>query len=201
MQSIYSHTLFGLVWFNLPLGVLLTFIFHNLVRDPLIRNLPDCLRSRFSSYIGFRWNAYFWKNWKIVAVSVLVGAASHLLWDSFTHVDGFFIQRITALEQAVVTPFGSVPILKILQHTSTLLGAVVIALVVFKLPAVKNEVSQININYWLIFTGITLAIVGIRLITGLELYQYGNVVVTTISAGLISLIITPVFAENKPKPA
>ena len=38
--SLYSHTLSGLFWFDIPLGLLLCFIFHNLVRDSLCSNLP-----------------------------------------------------------------------------------------------------------------------------------------------------------------
>jgi Domain of unknown function (DUF4184) len=50
MQSDYSHTLGGLFWFDLPLGLLLAFIFHTIVRNMLDDNLPAVLRSLLSNY-------------------------------------------------------------------------------------------------------------------------------------------------------
>ncbi len=48
IKSEYSHTLEGLFWFDLPLGVLLAFIFHNIVRNNFYNNLPLFFKSRFS---------------------------------------------------------------------------------------------------------------------------------------------------------
>jgi hypothetical protein len=55
----------------------------------------------------------------------------------------------------------------------------------------KPENVNINLNYWAILTGLTLAIISIRLSSGLDFKQYGNVIATAISAVLISLILTP----------
>src|SRR6478609_2941554 len=59
VQSDYSHTLSGLFWFDLPLGILLAFIFHNIVRDSLFENLPLILKSRLIRFKQFDWNSYF----------------------------------------------------------------------------------------------------------------------------------------------
>jgi hypothetical protein len=48
IKSNYSHTIDGLFWFDLPLGIILGYIFHYLVRDSLLNNLPIFLKSRFS---------------------------------------------------------------------------------------------------------------------------------------------------------
>ena len=40
-------------------------------------------------------------------------------------------------------------------------------------------------------------IVTVRLFSGLELQEYGNVIVTIISAGLISLILTPFLIKKR----
>lgn len=62
VQSNYSHTWFGLFYFNLPLGIILAFIFHNIVRNTLIQNTPIFLQQRFNKVISFQWNNYFKKN-------------------------------------------------------------------------------------------------------------------------------------------
>lgn len=197
IKSNYSHTIDGLFWFDLPLGLLLTFIFHNVVRNKLFDNLPTILKSRFSSFKQFDWNKYFKSNWFVVTISILIGAASHVFWDSFTHEHGYFVQTILALKNTVDFWGGQIPILKILQHSSTLLGGLVIAFAIYKLPTNKTEKENINLKYWTIFAGLTLIIIVARLLGGLELKQYGNIIVTAISAGLISLALTPWFTKTK----
>jgi len=197
IKSNYSHTIDGLFWFDLPLGLLLAFIFHNLVRDSLFNNLPPFLKSRFSTFKQFDWNRHFKRNWLIVTISILIGAASHIFWDSFTHDHGYFVQTISALQNSVDFLGRQIPILKILQHSSTLLGGLVIAFAIYKLPTNKTENENINLKYWAILIGLTFTIITVRLLSGLDFKQYGNVIVTAISAGLISLTITPWLTKTK----
>ena len=197
IKSNYSHTIDGLFWFDLPLGLLLAFIFHNIVRDSLFDNLPPFLKSRFSTFKQFDWYRYFKKNWIVVTISIIIGAASHIFWDSFTHDHGYFVQTIPALQNSVDFLGRQIPILKILQHSSTLLGGLVIAFAIFKLPTNKTENENINLKYYTILAGLTLTIVAVRFLSGLDPKQYGNVIVTGISAGLISLTITPWLTRTK----
>jgi hypothetical protein len=190
VKSNYSHTIDGLFWFDLPLGLFLAFIFHNIARDRLFDNLPTILKSRFSTFKQFDWNRFFYKNWFVVIFSILIGAASHLFWDSFTHNHGYFVEAIPSLTNTIDIFGGQIPIFKILQHSSTLIGGLVIALAIYKLPSDKSVNKKINLKYWTIFTGITLTIITIRFLSGLEIKQYGNQIVTAISAGLISLTLT-----------
>ena len=199
IKSNYSHTIDGLFWFDLPLGLLLALIFHNIVRDSLFDNFPSILKSRFLAFRQFDWNDHFKRKWFVVAISILIGAASHIFWDSFTHDHGYFVQTIPALQNSVDFLGGQIPILKILQHSSTLLGGLVIAYAIYKLPSNNIEKEIINLKYWTILVTLTLIIIAVRLLSGLELKQYGNLIVTAISAGLISLILTPWLTRTKEK--
>jgi hypothetical protein len=191
IKSNYSHTIDGLFWFDLPLGLLLAFIFHNIVRNSLYNNLPTFLKSRFLTFKQFNWNLQFKKNWFVVSISILIGAASHIFWDSFTHDNGYFIQKIPELQNSVVFLDKQIPVLKILQHASTLIGALIITFTIYKMPTNEIETENINLKYWTILAFITFTIISIRLLSGLDFKQYGNVIVTAISAGMISLILTP----------
>ena len=197
IKSNYSHTIYGLFWFDLPLGLLLAFIFHNIVRESLFNNLPPFLKSRFSTFKQFDWNRHFKQNWIVVTISIIIGAASHIFWDSFTHDHGYFVQTIPALQNSVDFLGRQIPILKILQHSSTLIGGLVIAFAIYKLPTIKTEKENINLKYWTILATLTLTIIAVRLLSGLDPKQYGNVIVTGISAGLISLTITPWLTRTK----
>jgi hypothetical protein len=193
IKSNYSHTIDGLFWFDLPLGILLAFLFHNIVRYQLFKNLPTILKSRFSGFSQFDWNGHFKRNWFVVTISILIGAASHIFWDSFTHDQGYFVQTIPELQNSVDILGGQIPILKVLQHSSTFLGGFVIAFAIFKLPTNKTENEKINLKYWVVLAGLTLTIIWIRLLSGLDFKQYGNVIVTSISAALISLLTAPII--------
>lgn len=197
VTSHYSHTIGGLFWFDLPLGILLAFIFHSIVRNALIQNLPSLLNSRFSTYIGFEWNTHFIKNWLVVLISLLIGAASHLLWDSFTHNHGYFVEAVPALAETV-TLFGKeIPVFKILQHSSTVLGAILIAYAIYRLPAINTGKARISAKYWGLVAAVSFIIIATRLSTGLNFHQYGNVIVTVISAVLISITLTPLLLKLK----
>jgi hypothetical protein len=199
IKSNYSHTIEGLFWFDIPLGLLLALIFHNLVRDKLFDNLPIFLKSRFSTFRQFDLKGHFKRNWHVVTTSILIGAASHILWDSFTHDHGYFVKTIPTLQSSVDFLGRQIPILKILQHSSTLLGGLVIAFAIYKLPTNETEKENIDLKYWTIVVGLTFTIIAVRLLGGLELKQYGHVIATAISAGIISLTLTPWLTRTKEK--
>ena len=199
IKSNYSHTVDGLFWFDFPVALLLTFLFHNIVRDKLFSNLPTALKSRFTTLKEFDWSSYFKLKWFVVTISILIGAASHIFWDGFTHENGYFVQSIPALQNSLDVWGREIQIFKILQHSSTILGILAIAFAIYKLPKNKTGNEKINLKYWAISAGLTLTIVLIKLIDGLEIRQFGNVIITFISAGLISLSITPLLTKAKDK--
>jgi hypothetical protein len=53
LGSIYSHTLAGIFYFDIPVGIAICFIFHDVVRDGLIDHLLVTLQQRFYSLKGF----------------------------------------------------------------------------------------------------------------------------------------------------
>ncbi len=196
VQSIYSHTYIGLLWFDLPLGIVLTFIFHTIVRNAFINNSPTFFQSRLSTFISFDWNNYFRKNCSIVLLSILVGAASHLIWDSFTHEQGFIVQQFSMFRNNIKIDNQQVSIFKILQHTSTLVGCITIVFLVWRLP--KGGISKkINYTYWIVSLCLFAVIIAIQFLMTTNESLYGNIIVTGISAGLVALIVTPLLVQNK----
>ena len=199
IQSLYSHTISGLFWFDLPLGIVLAFIFHVLVRNTLFANLPYCINSRLSEYKSFLWSDYFKRHWLVVCISVLIGAASHLLWDSFTHQHGYFAAAIPQLTQKVTLLGKDVFLFKILQHGSTLIGAIVILYAFLKLPINQNTSKSINYKYWSIVSFVALLVIFLRMAFGLEFRQYGHLIATEIAAVMIGLVLAPLFLKNNTK--
>lgn len=57
-------------------------------------------------------------------LSALVGIATHLLWDSFTHFDGYAVTRVAFLREPVS---GELTVARLLQHLSTVAGLALLA--------------------------------------------------------------------------
>jgi len=195
VQSIYSHTLYGIFWLDLPLAILLTFIFHNIVRNDLYHNLPLIIKSRILTFCNFNWNNHFKTNWIVVSISIIIGIASHLFWDGFTHDHGYFVNHIAELRNSVSLFDIKIPVLKITQHLSSLIGAIVIVFAISKLPKDKTSTTLVNKSYWIYSILFTILIIAIRFLSGLNFKAYGNIVVSIISAVLLSLILTPLFIK------
>lgn len=108
-----SHDVLGLLWFCLPAGLFAYAAFHLIFKQPMLALLPKRLADRLGGWTCAGLPAASW--WS-VAVSMVLGIATHLAWDAFTH-EGVLADAL-ALEQRT---------LQVLQHGSTLLGTVILA--------------------------------------------------------------------------
>jgi len=193
VQSNYSHTLAGIFWFDLPLAIILSFIFHNIVRDQLYNNLPKEIQMRVLVFTQFNWNNYFKQKWAVVLISILIGVISHIFWDSFTHHHGYFVNYIPELKNAVIICGTTIPFLKIAQHLSSFIGAIIIMFAILKLPKNKIPTALISKLYWIYLIIFAILILILRFLNDFSLKAYGNMIVSIIAAVLISSILTPLF--------
>jgi len=195
VYSIYSHTWFGLIWFDLPLALVLTFVYHNIVRDMLISNLPRILYSRLSIYKGFNWNNYAKKNSLVVVISILIGAALHLFWDSFTHENGYFVITFNMINPVNVLGVY-LPLYKVIQHLSTLAGGIVILIAISKLKKISDQTQNNTLRYWVMVVAVVIAVLALRIALGLSILQYPNLIVTTLSGFITGVILVPVIVKS-----
>ena len=121
----FAHTILGSFAVCLPNGVFLLLIFY-LVRKPVCFISPTPHREALSQLcsavlrLGLRSLA-------VIPVSLLLGAWSHILWDSFTHQTGWFVQRVSWLREPLFA-IGSTSFRGhyLLQQFGTVAGAVVL---------------------------------------------------------------------------
>jgi len=199
METKYSHTFWGMFWFDLPLSLLFMLIYNGWVKDKLIDHLPGYLNRRFS-VMRNSGRPYFKRPLLIVAVSILIGTASHLFWDSFTHRGRYFVRHISILTNSVSIAGHPVLVYNIVQHISTLVGAIVIVYATAQLPVSKLTKTQNIGYYWIKIIAVTVLFLIIRLFMDLSIHLFGDVIVTTVSGLLIGLIIVSIFtptAENE----
>lgn len=196
VKSDYSHTLAGTFWFDLPVALVAAFVFHNIVRNCLINNLPDSFKSRIVNFHQFNWNRYFKEYWFAVISSILIGVASHIFWDSFTHIDGYFVITFPALNNTVEIFGFKSRVFKLLQHGSTLLGILLIVYAVFKLP--KSKIIRYGTNklYWRIVIIMVIFTMLISFLITEGDMNYGNILVTAIAAILLAIVLTPLLLRK-----
>lgn len=128
----FGHNFPGVLVLTLPVALLVLWVFHSFVKVQAAALLPQRLQNKVAAYLGeFR----FWGPARLawIVVSILVGIATHVLWDSFTHLEGYPYHHWALLRQSVDVPIlGMMPCYKVLQHTSTVLGLVVLSVWLYR---------------------------------------------------------------------
>ncbi|SEH02501.1 protein of unknown function [Nonomuraea solani] len=106
------HSWLGVVTID-PLAVLILLpLFHGVLRDPLIALLPPSLAGRAALLAPDRLRLL-----PMIAGAVL-GAATHVLWDSFTHSTG----PMEWGAWLAVPVFGVIRLFRLLQYVSSVVG-------------------------------------------------------------------------------
>jgi len=72
--------------------------------------------------------------WAFAAPAILLGVWTHLLWDSFTHRDGWIVHRVEALSAPLVLGPYNGTVFHALQYLSSVVGLCVLVLWYGRLP-------------------------------------------------------------------
>jgi hypothetical protein len=188
-----GHTWWGVFVMNVPIAILLAYIFHYMVKLPLVSNFPVSIQRYFVEIARFKWKIKGFKAWSVFILSIIIGAWSHIFWDSWTHETGYFVQMFEIFKNEVYIASFRWPVYKFLQHGSTLIGFFIIAMYVFRNRAkgdfeLLNRELKCKVIYWLIFLAATVSFVCISYITG-NIRGIGAVVVVLIDGAVIGCII------------
>jgi membrane-bound metal-dependent hydrolase YbcI (DUF457 family) len=116
----FAHSVPGLLLFCVPVSYLVWVTYDRVIRPPVVALLPDAVAS------GLRERPPISTPWVLLAL--LLGAASHIVWDAFTHRTGWVVQHLSALQRPIFPELaGDLPVYSVLQHGSTFVGALLIA--------------------------------------------------------------------------
>jgi hypothetical protein len=187
----FGHTWLGLIAFDIPAAFLLSFIFHNLVRDPLVNHSPKFFRERFSALLSFNWPAYFKKHAAVFFVSVLVGIASHIFLDAFTHSDGAVAKRSSFFLNEIIIWEHPFPMYLILQVATSVVGGLYILLFIFKMNR-REELIQIHRNiipYWLVLAVLTILIFVVRILVDKMHQSFNDIFIAAVGCFLYALLV------------
>jgi hypothetical protein len=124
----FGHTLLGVFLFDLPAAFIALWLFHVYAKEPLYISLPASVRRRIQlgpAALHVRNSSQF----ALVLFSILIGVATHILWDSFTHPGFWPYRHWQFLHRTVELPvYGPMAYLRVIQHGSTVFGAFVLLL-------------------------------------------------------------------------
>ena len=73
--------------------------------------------------------------WALAPVSIILGVWTHLLWDSFTHDEGWMVRRVAALSAEVSFLGYNGTVCHALQYLSSAFGLAAMAVWYWRLPA------------------------------------------------------------------
>lgn len=116
-----AHTFFGTVLVCLPTGLMLLAALY-VLRKPLWFLLPQPHRAILAPVVNVSLSPRL-SNLLATAVSIVLGAWTHIVWDSFTHKNGWVVTHVTVLQEpAFRLGATAFPIYELLQYLSTLIG-------------------------------------------------------------------------------
>ncbi|HTF31380.1 MAG TPA: DUF4184 family protein [Flavitalea sp.] len=191
-----THSWWGLIWFGIPISLLIAFVFHLSIREMLISHLPRMLQIKFARYKDFDWITRFKRYWPVVIISILIGGASHLFWDSFSHFNGFFIRDNAALQGNAEFGGKSVEIPFLIQYLNSGIGLLVVLIAILQVPRSRNvRIRVVIMKYWLIMAVISTILILFKL-ESMENYKLDDLLTSCISALSVALLITSLLFKN-----
>ncbi len=200
----YGHDFAGFLWFNLPLCFAVYWLFERVVKRPLLMHLPVPWDRKLATWARSKPTRSTPLAWGLFAVSAVLGMATHVFWDNFTHAGGYFVRAMPVLASKVSVLGVDLPVYKLLQHGSTLFAGLLIILYVSReihqLPARGNSIkASAKLRFWLqtvlfagAFTCFYLWLTGNRILD----VALGSAVVLLINSGLAGLLLASLRARS-----
>lgn len=190
-----GHTFAGFLYFNLPLVICVYWIYRQFVQQNILTHLPNFLQdTTHCETVGS-------KAWRsiVFCYSALLGMLTHVVWDAFTHRTGFMVEQLLMLNETYGLP---IPLYKLLQHGSTVIGLTLILIYVCYRASVSKNKSTISSKrkfaFWgaiAVLTFVYAAIWG--MIAYMPFTSYGVWVVRVIDSFFVSVLTICIFLNIK----
>lgn len=169
-----THSFSGIFLSCLPLGLAVTLLFIGLMKRPLFELMPAGLRRRMARYM----DAPRLDDVRVIsglAIAVVAGASSHVIWDAFTHGGAWGVAMFPELREVWMSVAGvRFPGYVVLQHGSSVIGLpVLLAMLIHwyvKAPSVEPSETLLSPTARVVWL---LVIVGIPI--GILINYLGNI--------------------------
>jgi len=194
-----GHHWYGILIFDLPVALLVCFLFHNLLRNTLVLQLPARYQGRFIQVLNFNWNRYAAENrWRVI-ISLMIGVISHIFLDGFTHHDGLFVTMIPGLAANVHLMDQTVPVYFLLQLLFSVIGLWMLYRMITALPVqqLNNRAGRKNKYYWPAIFITCLVLVTARLLIRPDLNSFWGVFMAVMGGICYAWLLVSILYKNK----
>jgi len=124
-----GHQFPGLIEFTIPASLLALWLFHKVIKRPVVGLLPAAMQERLRGQTGdFKFGSA--SRFLAILASISLGILSHVLWDSFTHAYTWPWRQFAWLRGFVHVPFvhHRLQVFAALQYSSTIVGMLGLAI-------------------------------------------------------------------------
>ncbi|TDD14016.1 DUF4184 family protein [Kribbella turkmenica] len=178
-----THEFSSALWLDPLIAMILLAVFHSVIRRPLTALAPSGLAARLPVPPPLSVTVLLW-----AAFSAVLGALTHVLWDSFTHGDGYFVRRFPDLFRAGVTATWDVN--RVLQYVSTVGGCLILAAWLYRWyrrTAPVNRTDQVPpwVRYGVLAGTLALGVAGAAVQLGGAEELAGETAVRLVLTGLV----------------
>jgi tetratricopeptide (TPR) repeat protein len=144
-----GHSFLGIFILDLPLAILLTFVFHQIVKFPLYESCPKWIKKRAFKYLKLDWINHFKNNHKMILSSIFLGVLSHLAIDGLSHSEGWLTWVFPSFKGNFQFSNYTINFFNTMQIILSLAGLIVMIYLIKKIN--KSDVKHQNINfaYWI----------------------------------------------------
>jgi len=194
----HSHTWGSIFYFSVPVALGLAFVFHLVVRDALLAHLPPPLYQRLATTHRLGWPAYFRRRYVRVLLSVVLGAASHILWDALTHRRPYLASYLPELLVRLPLPLHP-PLFKVLELLSSVGGLAALAFFVWRLPRTTtayNSPAAVR-RYWRLVGTTAGLLLLVRVLPVASSLHFWDVVVSALSTLMLGVVVASVYYPSR----
>jgi len=117
----FTHSPIGALVADLPMGLIACALWALLLRAPVRDFLPAWLHDRYPQPPTVLARGRFVL---LLVTALVIGITTHLIWDSFTHPDGFVVVHVAVLRNTL----GPFAVSRWLQFVSSVSGLAVLAI-------------------------------------------------------------------------
>jgi hypothetical protein len=162
-----THSIAGLFYFSLPVGLAVWLYFVTLLERPTIAFLPDAWRTRIAR------SALTAREMGMAALAILLGALTHIVWDAFTHSSTPVVEAFPGFRDNFLDIAGlRIPVYYVLQIASSVFGLSVLGMWALnirrrpqlpreqRVPALTPVVNDFERFLAVMFVGVTACAVG-----------------------------------------
>ena len=194
-SSNLGHTFIGFIILNLPICFLLNYLIFKFVKDAFIINLPTFISKYYIYLLNYTNNIKSFKEAIVFTYSCIIGMLTHIIWDECTHKTGYFVIHINFLRNNIDILGLQIPIFKIIQHGSTVIGFLILIVYLYSIRKLSNKnLNKINNKFRYHIIAIIFQILTIIFsYIVFKNFGIGRIVVTFINGLFIGYLISSII--------